>query len=762
MTRAAKNHKSDNPPPRLHRYVLAAILFLVLSLTATQVFWNQPAVGNPKLVFRTFQLWTVTALVIMALLILATILGRNLIKLYFERRSGQVGSRFKTKLVRIFVALSLLPAVLLFALAYYLVSGSIDRWFNAPEAELQKYSAEIAQQYYAETAARAQAFAATIASRAGAEESLGLPLRPGLDSALEELRELYRIDNIRVYNTRGALTGESGKRVSSQTQDAELANLVSDALRGHSDFQVQRISPGDALKEVLRASASIRNTEGRIIGAVLTETLIPNSVHFKAQSVVQAYNAYTQLQREKSSVRFNFLLILALCTLLIVFAFSWFGMYLAKRITVPIQALAEGAAAVAAGNLDYRVQCRAFDEFGSLVTSFNRMTADLQENKANIEAAQMRLRQQNVELDDRRRYMETILQAIATGVVVLDGGYSVRTMNQAAVQMLETQGQSGEMKLDDIVKGPARDTLRVLLQKSSVLGPVIRELELQLQGKTLHLAVTVTPLVGSSEQRTGWVIVLDDLTELLRAEKMAAWQEVARRLAHEIKNPLTPIHLSAERILHRFRQLRVAERSSGLSEELWNEQMETYGRLVAECVQTIIQEADSLQTLVNEFSNFARLPGIRPEDADLHRVLENALSLYNGRIRGVRIERIFDAAMPIMRFDTEQMKRVFINLFDNALEAMADNANPRILRIRTRCSEQQRSVRIEISDTGRGLPKEYEDSLFLPYFSTRRGGTGLGLAIVRQVVSDHNGQVRAEPNVPLGTRIVIDLPLASS
>jgi len=478
---------------------------------------------------------------------------------------------------------------------------------------------------------------------------------------------------------------------------------------------------------------------------------------------MEAYDAYQRLQSRESALRFNYLLILVLSTLLIVFAFSWFAMYLAKRITVPIQALAEGAAAVAAGNLDYRVQCAAFDEVESLVTSFNRMTAELKENKVNIEAAQNRLRQTNVELDDRRRYIETIMQTIATGVVSLDVNYRIRTINRAAVQMLGVHEAANGLLLEEVLKGPANDTLRVLLHKSSVLGPVLRNIELDLQGKTLHLATTVSPLVDSAEQNAGWVIVLDDLTELLRAEKVAAWQEVARRLAHEIKNPLTPIQLSAERMLHRFRQIPIPmQAAAGGLPARRQDQLLAFDNLLEECVQTIIREADSLKTLVDEFSTFARLPAIRPEEADLHQVLESALNLYNGRIHDVRIERAYGVGLPLIRLDTGQMKRVFINLVDNALEAMSENTRPKVLRIRTGYNPQQRSIRIEISDTGPGFPKEYQDSLFLPYFSTRRGGTGLGLAIVRQVVSDHQGQVRAEPNMPFGTTIVIDLPLASA
>jgi two-component system nitrogen regulation sensor histidine kinase NtrY len=397
-----------------------------------------------------------------------------------------------------------------------------------------------------------------------------------------------------------------------------------------------------------------------------------------------------------------------------------------------------------------------------LVVSFNRMTQELLENKIHIEAAQNTLRQTNVELETRRRYIETILQTITTGVISLDSQHRIRTMNPAAAQMLNVQNPVGELALDDVVKGEANETLRMLLRRSVILGPIVRNIELALPGKILHLATTVTPFADSSGQRTGWVVVLDDLTELLRVEKMTAWQEVARRLAHEIKNPLTPIQLSAERILGRYKQIMEGSRKRKLQFGSWPEDLGAFENLLDECVRTITHEAGSLKKLVDEFSRFARLPDIRLEDADLHQIIDTTISLYHGRSQDLSIEKAYDSAVPRIRLDPEQMKRVFINLIDNALEAMAGNCCERKLQIRTSLNTPRRAVRVEISDTGRGFPEEYQDSLFLPYFSTRKGGTGLGLAIVRQIVTDHHGFVHAEPNAPQGTKIVIDLPLAQS
>ncbi len=745
---------------RTRRYIMATIAFLFLGLIATQLFLRQTSVGSPRFVRMTFFLYAATALVILALLILATVLGRNLIKLYFERRSGQVGSRFKSKMVSTFVVLSLLPAVLLFLLAYGLINFSIEQWFSAPADQMLENSRSIALQYYAEARQRALHATSVIALKVTSEEQYYPELRPRLDQMFAELRADYSVEGLRLFATNGALVAESGTRVSRAGAEGQVKRLIERAVAGYPDTQAERIEPDDPIREVVRAAVPVRNEAGRIIGAILTESRLPESVNFKAYSVLEAYRAYDELQAGKTELRFNFLLILALSTLLIVFAFSWFAMYLAKRITVPIQALAEGAAAVAAGNLDHRVECAAFGELENLIQSFNRMTADLKENKARIEAAQDSLQQTNVELDDRRRYIETILQTIATGVISLDGHYRVRTMNRAAMQMLQVQGHAGEVGLEEVVKGPALNTLRLLLHKSAVLGPVVRNIELTLSGKTLHLAATVTPLLDGSGQRTGWVLVLDDVTELLRIEKMTAWQEVARRMAHEIKNPLTPIQLSAERLLRRYRQIWADHRiPEGLPATRQGD-LASFDILLGECVRTITREAASLKNLVDEFSRFARLPTVKLENASLHRILLDTLSLYDGRIQDIQVVKSLDEGLPLLQLDPEQMRRVFVNLLDNALEAMAGSAHQKVLEIRTCKRPPQRCVRVEISDTGRGFPKEYQDSLFLPYFSTRKGGTGLGLAIVRQIINDHHGYVHAEPNSPLGTRIIIDLPLA--
>ncbi len=760
---------------RTRRYIFAAIIFLALSLIATHTFLQITSVGSPRFIPMTFLVYTATLVVVLALLILATILGRNLIKLYFERRSGQLGSGFKTKIVSTFIALSLLPALLLFILAYSLINTSIEQWFRAPEAQMIEDSRIIAQQYYEEAEQRAAHYASNIADHFRSEEDLYPGWRPKLQEKLKEFCQIYALDNVQVFDRHARLTMEAGSAASSEDHESIKRELIVQAIAGQPGFQVERLQPEDPLNEIRWAVSPIRDAENTVIGVILTERVHPQSAKFRADSLMEAHDKYEQLKQEEDAPLQTLLLTLVLSTLLIIFAFSWFALYLSRRITEPIQALAHGAAAVAAGNLGFRVECRAFDELGNLVASFNRMTNDLQENEKNIKAAQESLRLKSIEHADRRRYIETILQTIATGVISLDSNYRIRTINQAAMQMLQVKEISGDVKLGEVVPAPAYEAIRALLNKSAILGTVVRNIELTFRGKSLQLAATVTPFADTSGEGTGWVVVLDDMTELLRMEKMAAWQEVARRMAHEIKNPLTPIQLSAERILRRYKRLVPLSETDGLGRwephtwgpdtletEALGEEFAQFDKILNECIQVIIQEAGSLKSLVDEFSRFARLPEVRLEESDVNHILENTLSLYNGRISDITVRKELDGSIPKLRLDPEQMKRVFINLFDNALEAMADHPHKKVLHLRTHRNVQQECVSVEIGDTGRGFPEEYQDSLFMPYFSTRKGGTGLGLAIVRQIVSDHNGNVRAEANIPVGTRIIIDLPLAQA
>ncbi|MEK7878754.1 MAG: ATP-binding protein, partial [candidate division NC10 bacterium] len=437
-----------------------------------------------------------------------------------------------------------------------------------------------------------------------------------------------------------------------------------------------------------------------------------------------------------------YILLFLLMTLIIVFSVTWFGLYLARGITVPIQLLAEGTREVAAGNLKYRVNVRANDEIGILVDSFNRMTGDLGQSKEKLETAYLDLQAKHGELEERRRYTETILQAVATGVVSLDPAGRLTTVNGAAARMLglPAEGAVGH-PYREIFQGPGFTEVIGLIQRMDHLreGTQEREIRFRRGGHAVTLLGSATALLGPRGEYAGTVLVFDDLTELLKAQRLAAWREVAQRIAHEIKNPLTPIQLSAQRLRRRLRDKVADER-----------------KLLDECTDTIIQEVDGLRQLVDEFSRFARMPALNPRPTDLHRLLDGVVTLHRESHPALTLNAVFAPDLPLVEVDPDQIKRAVLNLVDNAVEAVSGAGE---VVVQTRWFPEAGRVQILVSDNGVGIPPEDKEKLFLPYFSTKAAGTGLGLSIVHQIVTDHRGAIRVEDALPKGSRLIIELPV---
>jgi nitrogen fixation/metabolism regulation signal transduction histidine kinase len=450
------------------------------------------------------------------------------------------------------------------------------------------------------------------------------------------------------------------------------------------------------------------------------------------------------------------------------FVSSWVAIYLARGIATPIKALAEASNEIARGNLSYRVTTIAEDELALLADSFNQMTAQLEDNRSSIEAGSAALREKNLTLEERRHYIETILQSLSTGVVSLDENDRITTINAAAARMLRLRTTSTERKLENLM-GP-EDWLVIdrLLRRARRTGQAAEQAQLAglnpsaFENTGLPVALTATALRASAAQRRGVVLVLEDLSELLAAQRVAAWNEVARRMAHEIKNPLTPIQLSAERIAKSYRRATSnADQNGSNGQE--NTTAETtqdphVTEVIEECTNTISREVAGLKAMVDEFSRFARLPLARLEVADLNEVVRHAIALYDGRLDGVIIATTLDPNLPAARLDTEQLRRVFVNLIDNASNALANLEGERFISIATRFDQLRSLLIVNVVDTGHGIRPADFARLFQPYFSTRGSGTGLGLAIVQRIILEHGGRIRAEPNSPRGARFVIELP----
>jgi two-component system nitrogen regulation sensor histidine kinase NtrY len=459
-----------------------------------------------------------------------------------------------------------------------------------------------------------------------------------------------------------------------------------------------------------------------------------------ARSLTAAYVDYRQLEFLKPALSSVYLSFFLMLTLMILVAATWMGLYLAKRITRPVQVLATAADEIGAGHLDHRVEVQAGDEFASLIDAFNRMAGDLAASRRRLERSAVELERKHEDVEGRRQYVETVLDRIATGVISVDNDGCIRTWNSAATRLLGIDLRVDGLRVNAVFGSPQLEPLAKLISERAWRrdDPMPREVAISREGRELHLLVMITPLRRAEGRADGIVIVFDDVSPLIRAQRVAAWREVARRLAHEIKNPLTPIQLSAERLQRHFAGAPEATRA-----------------LVDECATAIVTEVEALKGLVDEFSQFARMPAPRATPTDLHGLLDDALALYRGLFSDVQIRTHFAEVLPKVSADPEQIRRVIINIVDNAIEAVERRG---AIDIETQHDAGNSLVRIVVADDGPGIPAGEREKLFLPYYSTKRRGSGLGLAIVRRIVVEHGGSIDVSDNTPRGTRFAIELP----
>lgn len=719
-------------------WISAILVVIVLVFLASVIFLNPSSVGNPRFIWNV-NLWAVAwAVNFIIVLALSFILARNLIKLFFEYQANRPGSKIKTKLVVTLITFSLFPALAMSFLAFGLINQNLQQWFSSPSEQLLGSSQVISRNYYEQSRLLRVPAAHLIAQQIN-------PQTLGLASRFQAQLEEYGFGKTLVLDKEGMARYQKGD----WAQSWPSSTMIEQVIRGEPYYHVVRqidVDRGVVGVPILDASDSV-------IAALFAQFSIPQSVAFHSIQVGDASAKYEAIKVSLRQLELNYFSILGLTTLAVVLGFVWLGTYIAKKITVPLEALAEGSGQLAAGNLDHRVDVTAADELGILVDSFNRMAEEIKQSRQKLEEANDELRETNAHLDERRRYIETILHNIATGVISIDESNVVRTINEAALKMLQLSREKILNKpLEQAADPQLFGELLTIKKRSRLYGSYRKEVSFKQGDQQLHVATTVTSNPVPFGQEFEYLIVLDDLTELIRAEKFAAWQEVARRLAHEIKNPLTPIQLSAERVKKRFDKL--------LESSPANQNVQGFREVLVDSMRIITTEAEMLKELVEEFSRFARLPICKPVDVELHQLIEKTLKLYDGGLEKVAIRKIFDPKIGQIRVDPQQMQRAFVNLIDNSLDALSEaSIDPSIL-IRTCFNDGRESVTIEFHDNGIGMASEDYENLFLPYFSTKKKGTGLGLVIVRQIISEHNGFVRAEPNQPQGTRLIMELPVS--
>jgi two-component system, NtrC family, nitrogen regulation sensor histidine kinase NtrY len=700
--------------------MLAAAVFTLGSLSIPL----RPEEGNTFVIF--FALSTVFAA---ALLVLSVILARSLLRLWAERRSGQIGSRFKVKMVLVTMAISSLPVIFLFFFSYAIVNRALISWFPRPLEIANQQSQDLLNDMRDNIVTRLNGIAANAVENGSKPDQ-------------SDARLVWSTDASWIQPSNGPAAGVAYHKTSPATA-------------GPSGVQLEPIVPvlvekPQEVPEIwkvgkqLYLSGSAPLQTGRFyVGRALPDDFLDRYSEVEAQA-----ETYAQQKQNLRAYKREILLALMVVTLFLMFVTMWSALFLSKQVTVPIQGLAEATREISRGNFDHRITVQAEDELGTLVRSFNRMTEQLGEGRRQINEFTQSLEQAIEERERRRKLMEAILENIPTGVISLNATGEVSRVNSAVPAILGDYAREARTLTELFGEDGARSVLH-LMRRSLRMGGASREIEIATSGRLVRAAVTVSSL-GPRKSNPGFVIVIDDLTDLLRAQKAAAWQEVAQRIAHEIKNPLTPIQLSAQRLL-RYLDRTNSRRPDHISSDL--------EKLVAECAGLIEREVQTLESLVDAFSQFARFPTARLAREDVNSIVSSALNLFQGRLETITVRTELAESLPAVKADRELLRRVVANLIDNAAEAM-EGSSIRRLRVATRAEAEGDAVEIIIADSGHGISPEDKERLFLPHFSTKERGTGLGLAIASRIIAEHNGTIRVEDNLPTGTVFVIRFPAA--
>ncbi|HLI85207.1 MAG TPA: ATP-binding protein [Bryobacteraceae bacterium] len=674
------------------------IVMLVVSVLL--VVWQGSFRINfgPRDPSQTFIFWAISSLIFVLMVTLGFILLRTALKLYFERQTNREGSRIKSKLVGGALLLSVVPVIFLVLFSYSVLNRSLNAWFSNPAESQVQLFIDVARQLHREMQDEVDAQAALLAAQPETRQLLAGGARtPGF---LERFSREYMLHS--------ALLFRQGARAPADSWGPPLSPDQSTGRDGR----------------LIYSQAPVRDG-ARLLGFVFVAADVPIDVAQKELAISDLNQKFIQLRDNRKEVRRVYVMLMALITLFVLYIAVWLALFFAKQISVPISALLEAAGELRRGNLRHRVQAHGIDELGLLVRGFNQMTQDLEANSA--------------ELDRRRRFTEAILESIPTGVLSIGPDGGIQLTNRALCKIFPPEQVARAARLEDLFSREDTADIKYMMKRARRMGAASRQIELRQGNRILQLAVTVSAL--EERLNSGFVVVLEDTTEVLRAQKAAAWHEVARRVAHEIKNPLTPIALSAERI---SRQIERAGLPNGPA------------RIVQDCAITISKSVDSVKLLVDEFSAFARFPTAHPVRCDLNSVVAGALAVFDGRLSGISIRRSFAADLPPVNLDPDQFQRAIVNLVDNAAEAM-QHSLVKELSVATQAGATD-TVELVLADSGPGVSPEDKQKLFLPYFSTKKRGTGLGLAIVSQIVSEHGAHIRVEDNVPSGARFIIEIP----
>ena len=720
--------------------LIIAVVFALISLLtyATIHTFGSGADIPPANMVLMFILMNINMLLLILLIFLVF---RNVVKLYYERRRRVAGSKLRTKLVAAFIGLTLLPTTVLFFFSIQFITTSIEFWFKIPIEQALENSLDVGRNLYKLVEENNTFFLDKAAYQIDSRNLLATRNSADLDNYTQVVQRAFNLHAVEIYNANfkrltASLSPELAKKDFKPVDANALQKGMNDATKTWSISE--HLPAGEIIRNI---SAIPFGAEGaKIEGFVVISILLPPDLEKNLVSISKGFEEYQQMKMLKRPIRLSYYLTLSIVSLLVVFCAVWFGMYLSRTITVPIMELSEGTRKVAEGDLAYRINVIADDEIKTLVDSFNKMTRDLRFNRKELEFSAKKLYEQNIEIEERRRYMEIVLDNVSTGVISFDSRGLVTTINDSAGRMLNINPADVMKKSYRHLLGNEHNDLvreirdRFLARREESLS---KSVSMTIEGKSRSFKVAFNALKDDSGQQIGLVMVFDDMTEIEKAQRMAAWREVARRIAHEVKNPLTPISLSAQRLKRKYK--------TTIDDPVFDE-----------CIQTISEHTELIRNLVNEFSTFAKFPTANPEPCELPPIVKESIALYQDGYPNIAFIFETHGEIPVLQLDRQQIKQTLINLIDNAISSIKKEGR---ITISVYADKAADKVYLEIADTGEGVSDSDKPYLFEPDFTTKKFGMGLGLAIVSTIVSDHNGRIWAEDNAPRGSKFVIEFPI---
>ena len=717
------------------------LIFVIILVVALLTFLESRIIrfGADIPISNTILMFILININLLLLILLIFLVFRNLVKLLYDRKRKVLGAKLRTRLVVAFIALTLLPTIVLFFFSINFITTSIEFWFNVPVEQALENSLQVGGSVYGRVEAKNQFFLERMAYQIYTKKLLSRKKSKALLQYIQVVQREFNLDAVEVYSANSErLTFTLTPKLENEyfgviSKENLHSNLPENGVRSI----VQNVPSGEFIKTIATIPYGVLPEDARAF--VVATILIPPDLSEKMRSINRGFAEYQQIKMLKKPIQITYYITLSIVALLVLFCAIWFGFYLAKTISIPIKDLAEGTRRVAEGELSFSINPVADDEIGSLVESFNKMTKDLKTSREQLELSARMLQQQNIEIEEKRQHLEIVLKSVSAGVVTLDANGHISTMNRSAEKMLNLKAEQALNKsYKHLLNGQHLDLAEEIMDNLTLSRDNAIELPLRLiiESRPRSFLFSVNALRDDAGRNIGILIVFDDLTELEKGQRMAAWREVARRIAHEVKNPLTPITLSAQRLKRKY--------AAKIDDSVFEE-----------CTQTIIDHVELIRNLVNEFSSFARFPSAHPKPCELLTIIEESVALYKEGHPNINFKISNADDMPLLNLDRQQIKQALINLIDNAIGAIEENGN---ISIAISHDSILKRVRMEVADDGPGISDEDKTRLFEPHFSTKKSGMGLGLTIVNTIIADHNGMINVQDNIPRGAKFVVELP----